>query len=121
MSAAFAAVLFLAAALPAGTPAALSPTKSWFAPSQPLNVEVKPGGPATLVLTDFHGRVMDANKSTDVAGDSTVNLNDLFVALQTPNTYVLYLVKKQPTVEELEDANAPVEVIAACSLFASAV
>ena len=74
MSTAIGAVLFLAASL--------SPAKGWFAPSQPLNVEVKPGGPATLVLTDFHGRVMDAKKSTDVAGDSTVNLYDHLYAVR---------------------------------------
>jgi len=54
------AVLFLAASLAAAAdpappdsvpsasaPPALAPTKSWFAPSQPLNIQVKPGGPAT--------------------------------------------------------------------------
>ena len=118
MPAAIGAVLFLAAAL-APAPS-LSPTKGWFAPSQPLSIEVKPGGPATLVLTDFHGRVMDAKKSTDVAGDSTVNLYDLFVALRTPNTYLLYLVKKQPTPEELEQAGAPREAIERARLLAAA-
>jgi len=120
------AVLFLAASLAAAAdpappdsvpsvpaPPSLLPTKSWFAPSQPLNIQVKPGGPASLVLTDFRGRVLDARQSTDVAGDSTVNLNDYFVALQTANTYVLYLVKKQPTPEELAEQKASVEAIAA--------
>ena len=98
------AVLFLAASV--------LPTKGWFAPSQPINVQVKSEGPATLVLTDFHGRTLDARKSTDVTADATVNLNDLFVALQTPNTYVLYLVKKQPTPEELAAQGAPPEAVA---------
>src|SRR5688572_14367606 len=86
MQAAIGAVLFLAAGL--------APTRGWFAPSQPLNIEVKAEGDSTLVLTDFNGRVLESKAPTDVKGDATVNLRDLYVATQTPGTYILYLTKK---------------------------
>jgi peptidyl-prolyl cis-trans isomerase B (cyclophilin B) len=92
MHSAIGAVLFLAASL--------APTKGWFAPSQPLNVTVKAEGEASLVLTDFNGRALEAKAPADVKGDATVDLKDLYVALQTPGTYILYLVKKGGTAED---------------------
>src|SRR5688572_24541817 len=73
---------------------ALTPTKMWFAPDQPLTIDVKPGGEATLVLTDFAGKVRDAKGSADVAADKTVNVKELFPEVGQPGTYVLYAVKK---------------------------
>jgi peptidyl-prolyl cis-trans isomerase B (cyclophilin B) len=89
------AVSATAAAQPAGPGAALKPAKLWFAPDQPLTVEVKGGGQeSTLVLTDFAGKPRDAKGSADVAADKTVNLKDVFQEVSQPGTYVLYLVKK---------------------------
>ena len=86
------AVLFLAAGI--------VPTKGWFAPSQPLNVSVKAEGDASLVLTDYNGRVLENKAPTDVTGEATINLRDLYVAVQTPGTYVLYLTKRGGGPEE---------------------
>ena len=95
MSAPIGALLFLAATM--------APAKGWFAPSQPLRIEVKTNEPATLVLSDYSGRTLDAKGKTDVTGDTVVDLRDVFVAVQTPGAYVLYLTKKQETPEELLD------------------
>lgn len=105
MFAAIGAVLFLAAGL--------TPAKGWFAPAQPVNVAVKVDGPSTLVLTDFSGRVLDPRTvgANEVAGDATVNLRDVFVAVQTPNTYVLYLTKKRETPEELLKQGVPADLV----------
>jgi peptidyl-prolyl cis-trans isomerase B (cyclophilin B) len=74
--------------------ASMTPGKQWFAPGQPINIDVKPGGEATLVLTDFAGKVISPQGSADVAADKTVNLRDLFIETGSPGAYVLFLVKK---------------------------
>ena len=73
---------------------ALAPTKLWFAPDQPLMVNVKPGGESQLVLTDFKGKILDPSAATDLAADKAVDLRTVFRECSTPGTYVLYLVKK---------------------------
>jgi peptidyl-prolyl cis-trans isomerase B (cyclophilin B) len=74
--------------------ASLAPTKMWFGPEQPMTVDVKPGGEAVLVLTDFAGKIIDASGPAEVAGDKTVNLRDVYPQqMNTTGTYVLYLVK----------------------------
>src|ERR1700741_1010537 len=87
---------------------ALTPTKGWYAPTHPLTIDVKPGGEATLVLTDFSGKVLDPKAPADVAADKSVNLKDFFREVETPGTYVLYLVKKGAA-KEL--AGAPTDFI----------
>jgi peptidyl-prolyl cis-trans isomerase B (cyclophilin B) len=66
----------------------------WYTPTQPLLVDVKPGGEASLVLTDFAGKVFSPHGSADLAADKQLNLRDIYQELSTPGTYVLYLVKK---------------------------
>lgn len=74
---------------------ALTPSKGWYAPNQPLNVEVKTGGgEAVMVLTDFGGKVKEAKGTAALAGDKTVNLKEIFPDVEQPGTYLLYLVKK---------------------------
>ena len=75
--------------------AGLVPTKGWFAPEQPLTIQVKAEGEQALVLTDFSGRALESKSPTVVSGERTVNLRDLYVQLATPGTYVLYLAKKE--------------------------
>jgi hypothetical protein len=94
MRAILSTLILLAACATASAEAALTPTKMWFAPNQPLTVNVKPGGEATLVLTDFNGKVLDAKGPADVAADKTVDLRDVFQDVTQPGTYVLYVVKK---------------------------
>jgi cyclophilin family peptidyl-prolyl cis-trans isomerase len=73
---------------------ALAPTKMWFAPDQPITINVKPGGEAQLVLTNFKGKILDPKAPTDLAADKTVNLRDFYREMDTPGSYVLYVVKK---------------------------
>ena len=73
----------------------LFPTKLWYAPDQPLTVQVKPaeaGGAVTLVLTDFTGRLIESRGEATFAAEQTVNLRDLYQPLNTPGTYVLWAV-----------------------------
>lgn len=78
----------------------LFPSRTWYAPSQPLEITVKPeGGAVTLVLTDFAGKPFDAKMSNEVEAEKTVNLRDAFATLDTPGTYILYAV---PTGKDLK-------------------
>src|SRR5688572_4039960 len=90
--------------------AALTPSKGWFAPDQPVTVNVKTGGAgdAVLVLTDFAGKFMQAKGGAEVAGDKSVKLNEVFPDVEQPGAYVLYLVKKGA---EKDLAAAPAEFI----------
>jgi peptidyl-prolyl cis-trans isomerase B (cyclophilin B) len=91
---------------PPAAPDALKPSKLWFAPDQPMNIDVKPGGEAQLVLADFSGRPQEAKGPVDFAADKSVDLREVFQDVSiTPGTYVLFLVKKAAT-KDLEMAPA---------------
>jgi len=77
--------------------ASMVPAKGWFAPDQPVTVHVNAQQGQMLLLSDYNGRALESKGPTDVAGEKDVNLNDLFVQLATPGTYVLYLTKKDGT------------------------
>ena len=80
--------------------ASLTPSKMWYAPDQPIMVEAKPGGAeATLVLTDFAGKIIDPTAPADVSADKTVDLKAVFEQVRRPGTYVLYLTKKGATAD----------------------
>jgi peptidyl-prolyl cis-trans isomerase B (cyclophilin B) len=72
----------------------LLPTKGWFAPNQPLTVDVKGPGAMTLVATDFTGTIIPAQGSAEVSGDKTVDLITIFPKLADPGTYVVFAVPK---------------------------
>jgi peptidyl-prolyl cis-trans isomerase B (cyclophilin B) len=94
------------ASTPASAPQALTPSKLWFAPDQPINIDVKPGGEAQLVLTDFSGRPQEPKGPVEFAADKSVDLREVFQDISvTPGTYVLFLVKKAAT-KDLEMAPA---------------
>jgi peptidyl-prolyl cis-trans isomerase B (cyclophilin B) len=88
MQSTFCAVLFVAS---------LVPTKGWFAPEQPLTIQVKAEREQALLLTDFNGRSLEAKAPTLVSGEKTVDLRELYVQLATPGTYVLYQTPKDGT------------------------
>jgi peptidyl-prolyl cis-trans isomerase B (cyclophilin B) len=76
----------------------VTPTKSWFAPSQPWTVKVTGAEPGTrLVMANFVGTPVYSVGPTDVAagaGEQTVDLKKLFPQIATKaDTYVLYTVK----------------------------
>lgn len=74
--------------------ASLVPAKGWFAPDQPLTIQVKADGEQALLLTDFNGRALESKAPTLVTGEKSINLKDLYVQLATPGTYVLYQTPK---------------------------
>ena len=82
--------------------ASLTPTKMWFAPGQPIMIDVKPGGAeATLVLTDFAGKILVPTGNADVSGeDKAVNVLEAYQQLSNPGTYVLYLTKRGATQDQ---------------------
>jgi peptidyl-prolyl cis-trans isomerase B (cyclophilin B) len=77
--------------------ASLVPTKGWFAPTQPITINVKAEGEQSLLLTDFNGRALESKAPVVVSGEKSIDLRELYVQLATPGTYVLYLTKKEGT------------------------
>ena len=80
----------------------LTPTKAWFAPDQPLTINVKPEGPALLVLTDFLGTKLEAKGSAEVTGEGTKDLKQIFPRVVDPGTYLLYVVPKGKDLPEFQ-------------------
>lgn len=70
----------------------LVPARTWFSPSQPLNVTVQSDQPVMLLLTEFAGQSVEAHGSTQVAPGAQVDVKSLFPALSMPGTYLLYAV-----------------------------
>lgn len=75
----------------------LLPAKLWFAPGQPIAIDVKTDAPVTLVMTDFAGKPFPAASSAAVSG--RIDLTKIYSTLSI-GTYVLYAVpqgKQLPT------------------------
>lgn len=73
----------------------LFPSKGWFAPGQPMTVDVKgAGAPITLMLMDFAGKPIDAQGDEEITGDSTIELISIWPQLKTPGIYLLLAVPK---------------------------
>lgn len=75
--------------------AVVTPSKSWFAPSQAWTVQVQGAEPGTrLVMANFVGKPIASVGPTDVVGDQVVDLKKWFPAVgTTADTYLLYTVK----------------------------
>ena len=74
--------------------AVLTPQRTWVPPEQPINVEVKGDGELAVALTEFNGRWLEATQSPDVESGKTIDVRQVFPQLNTPGTYVLYVVKR---------------------------
>lgn len=71
----------------------LFPSKLWYAPNQPITINVKPAGEVQLVLTDFAGKTIEAGAAANISGETTVDLKQVFPQIMTlPGTYVLWAV-----------------------------
>jgi peptidyl-prolyl cis-trans isomerase B (cyclophilin B) len=82
---------------------ALTPTKNWFAPDQPLTVNIKAEGDAHLVLTNFTGGKVDPKGSADVSGETSKDLKQVVPeALSQPGTFLLYVVPKGKDLPDFE-------------------
>ena len=71
----------------------LFPAKLWFAPDQPLTIDVKTTSPVTLVLTDFAGKTIDAKQDATIASEKSIDLKQYFPDIPA-GTYLLYAVPK---------------------------
>ena len=78
----------------------LFPAKGWFGADQAWNVIVRPpqGVAVRLVMTDFAGSSLDAipTMQRDFDKEGTVDLKQLFPAVTTAGTYLLYAQPRDP-------------------------
>jgi peptidyl-prolyl cis-trans isomerase B (cyclophilin B) len=72
----------------------LMPTKVWFAPNQPLTVNIKSDAAVTLVLTDFQGKVIEPAAPSDAAPNKETDIRPMYRQLATSGTYILFAVPK---------------------------
>lgn len=72
----------------------LLPVKQWYAPDQPILIDVKAEQPLQLVLTDFSGRSREASSEDAILvnEDRQVDLRQLYPQLNLVGSYVLYAV-----------------------------
>ncbi len=71
----------------------LVPSKGWYAPGEPILVNLKATGETTLLLTDFAGKSFEAQggpKNAVFTGEQQVDARKVFPILATPGTYLLY-------------------------------
>ena len=72
----------------------LIPTKVWFAPTQPLTINVKSDAPVTLVLTDFQGKTIEPAGPIEAAPNKEVDIRPMYRQLSSSGTYILFAVPK---------------------------
>jgi len=89
----------------------LSPVKTWFAPSEPVLINVNPASPSRLVLTDFNGNVFQPAQSPEVSEQKTVDFTRIFPQLSNGGYGVLYVVPKEKKLPEFLGTPLVVEAI----------
>ena len=72
----------------------LIPTKVWFAPNQPLTVNIKSDAAVTLVLTDFQGKVIEPAGANEAAPNKETDIRPMYRQLGASGTYILFAVPK---------------------------
>jgi peptidyl-prolyl cis-trans isomerase B (cyclophilin B) len=72
----------------------LVPQRMWFAPTQPITMNVKGDQDVSLILTDFSGKAQSAKSATDVKAGATVNVKEIYGETDSTGTWVLYAVPK---------------------------
>jgi peptidyl-prolyl cis-trans isomerase B (cyclophilin B) len=88
----------------------LIPTKVWFAPTQPLTINIKSDAAVTLVLTDFQGKTIDPAGPTDAAPNKEVDIRPMYRQLGTVGTYILFAVPKDKAYPEFVGTPIVIEV-----------
>lgn len=78
----------------------LVPARMWFPPGQPIMVTAKAEGEVTLILAEFTRPGM-SKATADVAGGKEVDLKQLFPALGTPGTHIVYAAPKGKGIDQL--------------------
>ncbi len=77
----------------------LMPSKTWYAPSEPMYLTIAGDQAVTLVLSDFQGRRINTDAPTDVEPGKTIDVRAMFPAMRL-GTYVLYAVPAGKTTAE---------------------
>lgn len=96
----------------------LLPTKMWFAPTQPLTVQVKANSDISLIVTTFDGKRVDPKGSIEVpAGGpttqpTTVDIRHMYPTLASPGTYLLFAVPKGGAPADFIGTPLVIEVLA---------
>ena len=70
----------------------LSPARTWFAPNEPVLVNVNPGTPARLVLMDFNGSALPPSESVEVSEQKSIDVAKLYPQFANGGYGVLFLV-----------------------------
>lgn len=90
----------------------LFPVKLWFAPSQPIQIDVRgAGGAVHLVVTDFAGKTIDPARPPSITMDKSVDIASFYPSLPaTPGTYILYAVPDGKTLAQFVGTPLLIEV-----------
>ncbi len=72
----------------------LFPIKVWYAPDQPLLVDMKPEAAITLMASDFTGQPIETKAPVEFDAPRQVDLKSIFPQFSTPGTYLVYAVPK---------------------------
>ncbi len=89
------------------------PAKLWFAPNQPLMVQVKSDQAVQLILTGFDGKRIDPKGSIDVSdGGASVDVREMYPAVANAGTYVLFAVPKGKELADFVGTPVVIEVLA---------
>jgi cyclophilin family peptidyl-prolyl cis-trans isomerase len=78
----------------------LVPAKTWFAPSQAVDVKNDSPTPIVMMLTTFTGQTVEAKGEAKIVPGASSDAKGVFPQLSTPGTYVLYAVPEGKTVAE---------------------
>jgi hypothetical protein len=88
----------------------LIPTKVWFAPTQPLTINIKSDAAVTLVLTDFQGKAIEPAAANEAAPNKDVDIRPMYRQLGMSGTYVLFAVPKGKSLPEFIGTPLVIEV-----------
>ncbi len=72
----------------------LVPTKTWYAPNQPMTVEIKSVAEATLAMRDFYGKRIEPAGDVNIKQGQKVDLRVIFPQVSNAGAFVLIAVPK---------------------------
>src|SRR5437763_14688907 len=78
----------------------LIPTKVWFAPTQPLMINIKSDAAVMLVLTDFQGKPIEPAAANEAAPNKEVDIRPMYRQLGMSGTYLLFAVPQGNSVPD---------------------
>jgi len=88
----------------------LIPAKVWFAPTQPLMINIKSDAAVTLVLTDFQGKTIEPAAANEAAPNKDVDIRPMYRQLGMSGTYLLFAVPKGKNLPDFVGTPLVIEV-----------